>query len=1158
MIGTRTGRLGWALAMLIATPSLAPTTASAADERAAIEEVIVTGSRITRGNVDSPQPITTISADDITRTGTLDIGEVLNDVPALLSSVTGSNSLDSAAQNSGESDNQGGGALNLRGLGFERTLTLVNGRRHVAGIEGTSAVDPSTIPAQLIERVEVLTGGASAVYGADAVTGVVNFILKDDYEGFELELNGGLSGETDGESFSGAMLFGKNFGGEKGNVTLSLQYRSQEGVRQGDREFVRNGGLADDDRNPARQFQTGDINAESTPAFAQFYSLDTGRYPRGFNIPTTADAFVEDYTEEFGAAPSLSAAELSLIERAATAPPQAFLPGRVFSLTSPYGVVAPGDFGGDVPLDQSPDLDGDGTADCVQSFQGFRTDFVLGGCWFIDAAGELQPYEDGLISDSASINQFGASQSLIAPNRPFIIPETEQYTIAFNGRYEFAPQLEAFWETKYDYQEVTFGGGGHDFRDLVFQSFDNPFLPQELVAAYSGITSSQLPLGQTGLHLTKDSDDWGSNESVNERSTTRFVAGLRGAFDNLGLDYEVSANYGRFQRDLTDPQAVIQDRFFAAIDVVTDPASGEPVCRSDLDASAYPYTTPFDLPAFVGGGEFSSFFTFTPGSGQCQPANLWGGRGGTSQASIDFFTRDRTISDEIEQTVFSGFVSGSTESYFNLPGGPVAFVVGVEWREETTATDFDRFDNGILPVGGITAPTFVDNPDSTEANPLPPIEIPGGPFSAGQAVAEVSAASSLGATPGVALNDYDAEYDVLDYFAEIQLPLLSGVAFAEELSFTGAFRRADYSTFGTNDTWSLGGVWAPDNNVRLRVTQSQAIRVPNLSETFSIQGQFYRPDDPCDEANIGIAPDAAVRQANCVQQLQQANVNNDRIFDAAGDYIFQDPLTAGFPGQIAGNPDLNPEEGSTLTYGFVLTPEFIPGLSLSLDWWEIDIEDAIVEISSQNIVDRCVDSPTLDNAFCPLVDRNMDPDSAQSGGFSFLRQQKLNFGSAVAQGLDISASYSFDLLGANWQINLNGTKQDVLEFVEPAAPGADRSVDVELGEMRRPEWSGLASLAFVRGPLNLALRSTYVGRQTLGFEDGGEIETARQNFGRAGFADEMFIHTLTGGYEFGENLYVYGGVNNLTDEEPYRTERSYPATAMGRYFFAGVNWRLGN
>ena len=157
--------------------------AGAWGEEIEVEEVVVTGSRIKSASVYAPQPVSTITSETITQSGQPDITEILNDNPALLSSVSSSNSIDAPAANVGDVGAVGGASLNLRGLGIERTLTVVNGRRHVAGIEGTSAVDVGSIPRALIDRVEVLTGGSSAIYGADAVTGVVNFVLKDDFEG---------------------------------------------------------------------------------------------------------------------------------------------------------------------------------------------------------------------------------------------------------------------------------------------------------------------------------------------------------------------------------------------------------------------------------------------------------------------------------------------------------------------------------------------------------------------------------------------------------------------------------------------------------------------------------------------------------------------------------------------------------------------------------------------------------------------------------------------------------------------------------------------------------------------------------------------------------------------------------------------------------------
>lgn len=1132
------------LAVLLIFTSLGLTSharLAVAQEDVIIEEVVVTGSRITRSNETASQPLSLITSEELNRVGQTDIGEIINDQPALLSSVTSTNSIDDAANNVDEANNVGGAALDLRGLGIERTLTLVNGRRHVAGIEGTSAVDIGTIPAALIERVEVLTGGASAIYGADAVTGVVNFVLKDDFEGMEFTAQTGLSSESDSEANSFSGLFGKNFNDGRGNIVIAAQYETRVGIRQGDRSFLGGDGLWDNDTNPALRFQNGDITAGDTPNFNQYYNFDnTGLYPVGLQIPD-ADSFVADYTAQFGSAPSLTAAEQALIGRAANAFPQAILPGRTFNITSPYGVVALGDFGvGATPLGSEPDLDGNGVSDCLDSFTGYNSSLAgagsfgaAGGCWAIDENGVPQPYRDGLVSDN--FNQFGASQSFIAPDRPFVTPDEKKWSININGRYEFAPELEAFFESKYVYQEVDFDGAGHNFTDLLYGAPDNPYLPEEL-AAFANNDGIGF-IGPGGLYISRDSDDWGPNVSTNERTTYRFVAGLRGDLANLGMSYELSANYGKFERKLIDREDMIADRFFAAIDVVTDPATGEPVCRSDLDPTAYPRTTPFDIFSFVGGGVNSSFFTFTPGDGSCRPANIWGGRGAISQDALNFMTYDREVEDEIEQTVFSGFITGNTESWFSLPAGGISYAVGAEWREEKSAQRFGDFDRGIVSVDGVTSE--------------------GVAFSAGDYVGDISNAGSLGENASITLLSGSAEYDVWDVFAELTVPLLADQPFARELTVDAAWRRADYSTFGSNTTYKYGGVYAPVDDIRFRGTFSKAVRVPNIFELFSPdQGAFFRPADPCDSTQIGLSANPAQRQANCIADLQANNVSDANIFAADGSYAFQDPLSAGFPGAVGGNPELEPEEATTTTFGFVFTPGFLENLVLSVDYWDIEIENAIASISDQNIVNSCYDSASLANPFCGLIQRNASSTSAQSGGLTFLRQAQLNFGAAEAAGWDFTMAYGFNIGDTNFSFTAGATKQTKLDFIEPASDGGAATVDDELGETRRPEWSALAKLSLMRGPLSLSWQTQYLSEQVLAYEDGAEIETVDQNYGPSGYSDDTYIHVLTGAFELSEAITLFGGVDNVLDERPFLTERAYPVGPRGRYFFLGVNARL--
>jgi iron complex outermembrane recepter protein len=1115
-----------------------------ASTAAPIEEVVVTGSRITRSNATASQPLSTISGEEINRSGIPDMGEVLNDNPALLKSITGTNSIDFEPNNVGQADNIGGGALDLRGLGFQRTLTLVNGRRHVAGVEGTSSVDVSTIPSALVERVEVLTGGTSAIYGADAVTGVVNFILKDDFEGMEVDFSPGISSNNDAESTSTSFIFGRNFDDERGNVVFSAQHTYQAGLRSGDRRYLANDGLYDNDNNPALRFQTGDIGGADTPNFSQFYNFDnTGRFPVGARIPTAA-SFTSSFTNAFGSAPNLTPTELALIERAATAPPQVFLPGRTFNITSPYGVVAIGDFGiGKTPLGSEPDLDGNGTPDCLDSFTGYNSSLAgtssfgaAGGCWFIDADGSLVPYRDGLVA--GNFNHFGAEQSFIAPNRPFVIPEDTSYAINLNGSYELTEAIEGFFETKYVYQEIDFNGEGHNFTDLLYGAPDNPYLPEALLpyADNDGVGF----VGPGGLYISRDSDDWGDNTSTNERTTYRAVVGLRGDLEDLAMRWELSGNYGRFERELKDREQMIADRFFAAIDAATDPSTGEAVCRSDLDPTAYPRTTPFDIPSYVGGGTPSSFFTFRPGDGQCRPANIWGGQGAISQEAIDFFTYSRSVEDEITQKVVTGFLAGDSSAFFELPAGPIGFAIGGEWRDEESAQTYDQYDRGIIQVDGVTW-------DGT-------------PFAAGDFVGDVSDAASLGGTPSVTLLSGSAGYDVFDVFAEISIPILADKPFARELTLDAAWRQADYSTFGNNTTYNVGGVWSPVDDVRFRASYSEAVRVPNIFELYSPeQGAFFRPKDACDVSQIGLSADPQNRQANCVAALTAINVPNANIFAPDGSYAFEDPLSAGFPGAVGGNEDLQPETATTHTYGVVLQPSFhewLTGLTLSFDYWEIEIEDAIASVSAQNIVDSCYDSASLDNVFCGLLQRNADATSAQSGGLTYLRQVQLNFGAAEAEGWDATAGYSFDL--ADWIVNLNATltRQMKLNLIEPTVPGQPNKVDDELGEMRRPEWSSLGSISLLRGPFSFTWQTQYLSEQVLGYEDGGEIETVKQNFGRAGFADEIYLHSVRMSFEYSDAMTLYGGVDNVTAEDPFKTERAYPVSPRGRYFFAGVSYRL--
>ena len=208
-----------AAALAVANPVLA-------EEGANIEEVTVTGSRIPRKDFISNAPVATVGSLEIELTNTVNTESLLNTLPQ---AVPG---LDRTSNNPGD----GTASIDLRGLGANRTLVLIDGAR-VVPTSAAGVVDINTIPNALIERVEVVTGGASAVYGSDAVAGVVNFIMKDDFEGADFRISHELTEEGDAGITSVSLTLGANLDDGRGNVVVNLSHTDRDDLFQGDRDF---------------------------------------------------------------------------------------------------------------------------------------------------------------------------------------------------------------------------------------------------------------------------------------------------------------------------------------------------------------------------------------------------------------------------------------------------------------------------------------------------------------------------------------------------------------------------------------------------------------------------------------------------------------------------------------------------------------------------------------------------------------------------------------------------------------------------------------------------------------------------------------------------------------------------------------------------------
>ncbi|MCW8833578.1 MAG: TonB-dependent receptor plug domain-containing protein, partial [Colwellia sp.] len=250
------------LAMMFGAAATASVATNAFSAEEAVEEDVerieVTGSRIKRADMEGANPVQVITREDLVASGISNMGDILQEIPSVAGAAT------NTAINNG-----GSGAIrvSLRGLGSPRTLVLLNGRRMVAsGTGANSSVDLSTIPTAIVKRVEVLKDGASAIYGSDAIGGVVNIITRDDFEGFELNAGYDIgTEESDGETKSFDFTIG--FSGDKGNAVINAYYVEQGAQWSGDRDWS----MFEDDMN----WETAELDkgGSSAPPWGRYNGI---------------------------------------------------------------------------------------------------------------------------------------------------------------------------------------------------------------------------------------------------------------------------------------------------------------------------------------------------------------------------------------------------------------------------------------------------------------------------------------------------------------------------------------------------------------------------------------------------------------------------------------------------------------------------------------------------------------------------------------------------------------------------------------------------------------------------------------------------------------------------------------------------------------------
>jgi iron complex outermembrane recepter protein len=962
-----------------------------AQDEAMIQEIVVTGSRISQPNLETTSPVMQVTSEDVLSQGVTKIEDLVNQLPQAF-----------AAQNATVANGATGAAtVNLRGLGSARTLVLVDGRRMPYGSVDEAAADLNQIPTALVERVEVLTGGASAVYGSDAIAGVVNFIMKKDFEGVQIDAqyslyqhNNDFGGPgatklrdviaargatnpsqfqlpddnvTDGNGVQTTITFGVNTDDGRGNLTAYATYQDNKEILQRDRDFSACT-LAND--NPTVSFACGGSGTA---------------YPGTFrNFATGASAF--NYTID-------------------------------------------------------------------------------------ETTGNFRPFNAGL------------DQYNFGPLSHFLRPDT-RYSLGAMGHYELAEFADVYTQLMFtDVRSVAqIAPGGIFLGDQSTINCDNPFLnaPRNgtTMAAQIGCTPAMIAAGEsTALYIGRRNVEGGGRRDTFHNSSFRTLVGARGEIVE-GWSYDASVQFSRTSAKEKTLNYFSKPKMLRALDVVADPATGAPVCRSVLDG-----TDP-----------------------NCVPYNAFA-IGGVTNEALAYVQAPGLQDGVIDQNVAIGVITGDLGSI----GGTLP------WADESIRVAF----------GIENRRDYLENTtDDLQANDL----------LSGAGGAQIAIEGSA---------------NVNDYFAEARIPIVQGKPGAEQLSFDTAYRYSDYSSGIQTDAYKFGADWAPMEDVRFRASYQRAVRAPNVIELFTAQGfnLFDIDGDPCG-AELADETDASFEE--CVASGVPAALVGSAVLDSpAGQYRFNQ----------GGNTGLDPEISDTYTYGIVFTPRFAPGLSVSVDYFDIEVEDLISTFGAGNTLTACY--AYNDAAACERIHRHPDNGTLWIEG-GHVDDLNINIGGLKTSGVDLNLNYSGFEVGNMGSLTFNLTGTYLREIITD--PGAEGFPEFDCAGL----FAG-ACVSSLTTAVNPELRTRFrLGWQTpwnldvaLTHRYISEVEqegAPANRIDRKLSAEHYF--DLFGSWNVTEMTNVRVGVNNVLDNDPSLSTsvgttgngNTYPQVydALGRYLFAGA------
>jgi outer membrane receptor protein involved in Fe transport len=493
--------------------------------------------------------------------------------------------------------------------------------------------------------------------------------------------------------------------------------------------------------------------------------------------------------------------------------------------------------------------------------------------------------------------------------------------------------------------------------------------------------------------------------------------------------------------------------------------------------------------------------------GNCVPYNLFQ-EGAITEEMTNYLTADLSMSGSVKTQVISGLLRGDLEDYgvkFPSASEGVKLALGYEYRDESLA----NFPDEIYQFGGATGQ--------------------------GGGVPKVSAG-----------------YDVGEFFLEARVPLVQDTPGAEDLSLELGFRASDYSTSGSTETWKTGINYAPSSSLRFRGGFNRAVRAPNIWDLFvPARYGLGGSNDICAGANPTATMEECARTGVTAAQYGNILANPADQYNNLG----------------GGNPDLIPEEADTVTFGFVWTPENTPGLTLALDYYDIQIVDTVGSLGFDDILQQCAN--TGDPALCDLINR----DSLGTLWLTrdgYIENTNQNIGERQAEGIDANFTHVITLGDKGYMpIDVQGTYTLTSSFTNPLVSyDCVGYFGFQCGQAR-PEWRHRARATWeTKGNFSASVQWRHLGAVDVDDAspnpDIGDPDAMDE--WRANGIDKIKAHNwfdLSASYVFKDHMRFTVGINNIFDDEPplaptfnddFGVNLYSVYDPLGRYAFSSIEY----